>query len=46
MIMTSIKRIRDAGEKGWKLLIPIYNLKLLLVNESKTKQLHRTLDKK
>jgi len=35
MILISIKRIRDTGEKIWKLLIPIYNLKLLLIDESK-----------
>jgi len=35
LILISIKRIRDTGEQPWKLLIPIYNLKLLFFDPSK-----------
>lgn len=35
MILFSIKRIRDTGKSISTLLIPLYNLKVLLFNESK-----------
>ena len=35
MILLSSKRIRDTGNSMWKLIIPIYNLKLLYFNTSK-----------
>ena len=34
MILLAIKRIRDTGNPIWKLLIPIYNLKILYFDES------------
>jgi|GEM_PF-4679964 len=34
MILLAIKRMRDTGNPIWKLLIPIYNLKILYFDES------------
>jgi uncharacterized membrane protein YhaH (DUF805 family) len=34
MILLAIKRIRDTGNPIWKLIIPIYNLKMLYFDES------------
>lgn len=34
MLLLAIKRIRDTGNPIWKLLIPIYNLKILYFDES------------
>lgn len=35
LLLISIKRMRDTGNPLWKLLIPIYNLKILYFEESK-----------
>ena len=35
LILLAIKRMRDTGNSIWKLLIPIYNLKILYFDESK-----------
>ena len=35
ILLLSIKRIRDTGHDIWKLIIPIYNLKLLYFDKSK-----------
>lgn len=34
-LLLVIKRLRDTGNPTWKLIIPIYNLKLLYLNKSK-----------
>lgn len=34
LILISIKRFRDTGETTWKILIPIYNLKILFFDKS------------
>lgn len=35
VLLLAVKRIRDTGNPIWKLLIPIYNLKILYFDESK-----------
>ena len=35
LTILAIKRIRDTGNKLWKIIIPIYNLKILYFEESK-----------